>query len=198
MTTHTHPADPAPVDTDPAPSNNLASLKDVLTDPAHDRSTNLLQLQGWRGDKLDESARTAAFAHKLAPAACGTLSLIAALTGSMALVLATLSTALIGTVARNHPFEMFYNAIARRSGRQAMPANRAAKRLGCAIGSAFLGGAAIAWSVGLGTLATVLLVTLGSLATFVAITGLCVPSMMFVLLFGADRSTRCRLILPNA
>lgn len=178
----------------PATSSNFTSLKKVLTDPGHDRSTNLLQLQGWRGDKLDESARTAAFAHKLAPAACGILSLIAAVTGSMALVLATLATALIGVVARNHPFESVYNAIARRTGRQAMPANRAAKRWGCAVGSALLGGAVIAWSVGLGILGTVLLIALGSLATFVAVTGVCVPSMMFVLLFGAERSTRRCLI----
>ena len=193
MKTETHP-----IDTESAASSNFASLKGVLTDPSHDRRVNLLRLQGWRGDKLEDSHRTAAFAHKLAPAACGGLSLIAAVTGSMALVLATLATALIGVVARNHPFETVYNAIARRTGGQPMPANRAAKRTGCAVGSVFLAGAAIAWVVGLDMLGTVLLVTLGSLASFVAVTGFCVPSMMFVLLFGAERSTCPYLIGTNA
>jgi len=182
--------------TDSAPNSNFASIKAVITDPGHDRRVNLLRLQGWRGDKLEDSARTAPFAHKLAPAACGILSLVAAVTGSMALVLVTLATALTGAVARNHPFETVYNAIARRTGGQTMPPNRAAKRTGCAVGSVFLAGAAIAWVVGLDILASVLLVSLGSLALFVAATGLCVPSMMFILVFGAERST-CPYLISN-
>lgn len=185
----------APADTSTEKSN-VASLKDVLTDPAHDREANLLRLQGWRGSELHASARTTRFAHRLAPAACGILSLVAAVTGSMALVLITLATALAGAVAPNHPFEMVYNAIARRTGGQPMPPNRAAKRTGCAVGSVFLAGAAIAWVVGLDILATVLLVSLGSLAIFVATTGLCVPSMMFILFFGAERST-CPYLISN-
>ena len=188
----------SPTDTPVQAESNIASLKAVLTDPEHDRSTNLLRLQGWRGDDLEASVGAASIAHRLGPAACGILSLAAAVTGSMAIVLITLATALVGVFARNHPFETIYNVVARRTGRQPLPANRAAKRLGCAVGSVFLAGAAVAWIIGFDTLATVLLVSLGSLALFVAATKICVPSMMFTLAFGVDRATACRLISLDA
>ena len=174
--------------------NRFHAMTELLTDARFDRRTNLARLQGWRGDDLTAAVDTNTLGHRLAPAICGVAALAVATTGSAVLLMAVLATAIAGALARNHPAEAAYNVITRRAGGQPLPANRAAKRLGCALGSAFLGAAAIATALGYTTTSTVLLVALGSLALFVAATGVCVPSMMFTLLFGIEPATAPRLI----
>ena len=85
---------------------------------------------------------------------------------------------------------------ARRTGGHPIPANRAAKRTGCFMGSLFLAGAGLALATGHGSVATVLLVMLGSLAWFVGTTGICVPSIVYTLSFGAERGTARRIFGP--
>jgi hypothetical protein len=97
------------------------------------------------------------------------------------------ATAFVGALAPNHPFETLYNSWAQRRGRQRLPANRAAKRLGCVMGALFLGGATVAGMAGAPTLALVLALVLASVALFVASTGICVPSVIFTALWGARR-----------
>lgn len=177
-----------------AATSRFGDLKTLLTDPRFEREANLLRLQGWRDDGLTAAVDTNRIAHRLAPAVCGGLSFAVIATGSTPLLLITLASAVVGVFAANHPIESLYNAIASRRGQQQMPANRAAKRLGCAVGTGFLASAAIAGAVGYNTLATVLLASLGSLALFVAATGICVPSIMSTMLFGSDRSTRRRFL----
>jgi hypothetical protein len=192
MTTHhtTTTAD----DTSPGGAPRGRSLIALLTDPRFDRGSNLLRLQGWRDDDLEAATNTSPFAHRLAPAACGTLALAVAATGSTVLLLLTLATALVGVTARNHPFETAYNMVVSRRGGQPIPANRAAKRLGCAIGSVFLVGAGLTAAAGHTMIAATLLVSLGSLALFVAATGICVPSILFAVVFGIEPGTAPRLI----
>ena len=100
----------------------------------------------------------------------------------------------MGAFAANHPVESALGAWSRRRGRPALPANPAAKRLGCAVGAVVLGAATIAFSEGAATTGTVLALSIGSLATFVAATNVCVPSMLFVSIWGEDRSTQRQLV----
>jgi len=180
---------------DPARSTSRwTELTALISEPSCDRTTNLLRLQGWRDDDLTAAAQMPAIAHRIGPAVCGGLALAVAATGSGALLSITLATSIVGVFARNHPVETAYNTLATRFGRRPMPANRAAKRLGCAIGSLFLGAAGVAMWLGFTTVATVLSGALGSLALFVAVTGICVPSIISTLTFGASRGTRRRLI----
>ena len=172
----------------------VEELAQLLTDPDFDRNTNLARLQGWRGDELAAATDAATFAQRVGPATCGVMALAVAVTGFTPLLLVTLATAIVGVFANNHAAESVYNVIARRRGRQAMPANRAAKRMGCTVGSLFLGGALVANAVSATTVATILLVALGSLALFVAATAICVPSIVFTLLFGSERGTRRQII----
>ena len=72
-------------------------------------------------------------------------------------------------------------------------ANRAAKRLGCFVGSIHLAVAAVADAAGASATATVSLVVLGTLALFVGASGICVPSLLYTVVFGAERGTRARL-----
>ena len=95
---------------------------------------------------------------------------------------------MIGVFAPNHPAEMVANALAERRGVSALPANRAAKRLGCAMGVVFLGGAAMAFAAGNVVPGTVLAGAMGVTATFVAVTGICVPSLIFTVLWGEARA----------
>lgn len=186
-------ATPHTIEDTTAPPARFDDLKTLITDPRFARDENLLRLQGWRDEGLSEAVGTNRIAHRLAPAVCGGLSFAVIATGSTPLLLITLASAVVGVFAANHPAEWLYNALASRRGRATMPANRAAKRLGCAVGTLFLAGAAIGGALGYDTLATVLLAALGSLALFVAATGICVPSMMSTLMFGSERSTRRRL-----
>lgn len=171
----------------------VTATTSLLTDARFDRPTNLARLQGWRGAELDAAVAICPHPHRIAPAACSVLALASAATGSIPLILATLATALAGVFARNHPFELAYNLWAGPRGR-ALPANRAAKRFGCAVGSLHLAGGAVALALGRAVVADVALVSLGGLALFVAASGICVPSLLFTLRFGADRGTRAGLL----
>ena len=171
----------------------LTELVHVMTDPRFDRRTRLARLQGWRGADLDQALQ-AGWALSLAPAVCGAGGLLGGFLQSP-LVLGLLGvTAVIGVVAANQPFEVLYNAIARRIGRSEVPPNRAAKRLGCFLGSVHLIGATVAFELGATTLGLVLSLSLGGLATFVALSGICVPSMLYTLFFGAERATGSTLL----
>lgn len=189
---HTLDAQPrtSPVPTDePATSGGIAELRAVYVgSPAQRRA----RLQGWRGDDLLAVLRAGPMG-RLAPAFCGVATLVAVVTSSIPLVLVILATALVGMVAPNHPVETLANVVARRTGRPTLPPNRAAKRLGCAIGSLHLAGGAVALALGATVVAQALLVSLGGLAMFVAVSGICVPSILYTLAFGARRATAARL-----
>jgi hypothetical protein len=151
------------------------------------------RLQGWRGDDA-RRADAAVFAQRLAPAACAVGAFAGVALRSPVVLGLFAATALIGAVADNHPFESIYNAWAAHRGRPTLPANRAAKRLGCAIGLVFLGGSAVAYAAGATTLGLVLGIILGATAAFVAVTGWCVPSMLFTVLFGGERACERDLV----
>jgi len=168
-------------------------LDEILRDRESDHPTRLLRLQGWRGADLAEAV-AAGNAHRLAPGFCALGATLVALTGSSVLAGLLMATAINGIFARNHPVEWVYNSFARRTGRQPIPRNRAAKRLGCAIGAAFLAVSTIAIATGATLTGQVVAGVFAAVAWFVATTNLCVPSVIFVALFGAERSTSCRLI----
>jgi hypothetical protein len=163
------------------------TLATLLSDRSLPRARRLTLLQGWTGDDADR-AETAAGAQRIAPAVCAAGATLGVITGSWPLLAFFAATAAVGRVAANHPFETLYNHLAARSGRPQLPANRAAKRMGCAMGAVFLGGAAVAFAAGATTWGVVLAGLLAAVAAFVAATGICVPSIMFRLQFGHHRA----------
>lgn len=177
-TTNTHP--------DRSPRSNFHQLTDVLSGP--DRTTRLLRLQGWRGCDVD-TARDSGLGAHVGPGACAVGSLAVAATGSVPLLAIFWATSVVGVFAANHPVEVVYNWIARRVGATALPRNRAGKRLGCAIGTVFLGASLIAFAVGAPTAGRIIAGVMGSVAAFVAATGICIPSIMFTLAWGSQRAT---------
>lgn len=166
------------------------SMRDIallLNDASLTRTQRLTRLQGWRGAEA-VCADSAAVAQRIGPAVCAAGAAMGAVLSSPAVLAAFAATAMVGAHASNHRFEAVYNRWQRRRGGTALPPNRAAKRLGCVIGAALLGGSAVAYGVGAATVGFVLAVVLGGTAAFVAATGICIPSMVFTLVWGAERA----------
>lgn len=168
-------------------------LATVLGDSSLTWAERRTRLQGWRGPEA-ELADRARVAQRVGAVACAVGVAIGAALESPVLLAAVAATALVGAVAANHPFEVLYNRWARSRGGHVLPANRAAKRLGCAIGLVLLGGAAFAYAMGASTAGLVLASVLGGTAAFVAVTGICVPSIIFTVLWGLNRACEPSLV----
>ena len=173
--------------------NNRQELASILTDASFDRDMRLVRLQGFRGDDAEQALRAGA-AGRLAPAACGVGAVLGVVTASPLLLGVLALSAVIGVFASHHPIESAYNALARRRGAQQVPINLAGRRLGCFIGSFFLGGAAIAYGTGASAVGATLALSFGLLAIFVAATNICVPSIILSLLRGPERTKMPRLL----
>jgi hypothetical protein len=164
-----------------------AELTALLRDSSLTWTQRRTRLQGWRGEAA-EQADANPFAQRIGPGVCAAGAFLGVATSSPLVLAVFAGTALLGAFAPNHPFEQLYNRLASSAERPPLPRNCAAKRLGCLMGVAFLGGAAVAYVLGASTLGAVLAIVLGGTATFVAVTGICVPSILFTLLWGAQRA----------
>jgi hypothetical protein len=176
----------------PGLARSRRELIDILRDERFDQNTRLLRLQGQRGAQLDKAV-AAGRANRLAPTFCAIGATAVVFTESWELALALMVTAVIGIFARNHPIEAIYNSLAPSIGRARLPRNRAAKRLGCMIGTLFLGASALSIAFGASILGQGIVGTFAVVAVFVSITNFCIPSAIFVALFGGERSTACKL-----
>lgn len=171
----------------------LTDATEALSDPRIDRPTKLRRLQGWRGNELACALR-AGNARRLAPATCSALAMAVVVTGSATLAAFTAVTAVFGAVASNHPIESAYNWLAVRTVRSPIPSNRAAKRLGCALGALFFAVSAVGFAVGVTLVGIVPAVIMAGLAAFVALSDICVPSLMFNVLWGSERASADSLV----
>ena len=167
-------------------------LSEVLRDDGSSYDIRLLRMQGWRGAELDQAA-AAGGALRLAPGFCAAGAVAVVLSGSSILALALMLTAVVGTGAKNHPIETIYNWVAPMAAREPLPRNKAAKRLGCLIGGALLAASALSLAFGSPLVGRAFAGALAVVAGFVSITNFCVPSAIFVTLFGSERSTACSL-----
>lgn len=172
---------------------SFQDMKWVLRDDGSSHRTRLLRMQGWRGAELDQ-ATAAGNAVRLAPGFCAAGAAAIVLSGSSILALILMATAVVGTGARNHPVESIYNWVAPAIGREPLPRNRASKRFGCLIGGALLATCALSIAYGSPAVGLGFAGALAVVAGFVSITNFCVPSAVFILLFGSERSTDCSLI----
>lgn len=173
--------------------NHYQDLRSILSDSDYDRDMRLTRLQGFRGAEADKALR-AGVGGRLAPVLCGVGAILGVVLASPPLLAILALSAVIGTFAANHPIETAYNVFARRRGTE-VPANRAGRRLGCLIGALFLGGAAVAYAVGVPDVGAVLGLSLGLLSLFVAATNICVPSIILTLLRGSNQ-TKLRSLFP--
>ncbi len=183
-----------PLDEAKAPMNHYRQLSSILTDDKFERNMRLVRLQGFRDDEAEQALRSG-FGGRLGPAVCGIGAIVGVLLASPLLLGALALMAIIGVLAPNHPVEVLYNLLARYRNTTEVPANTAGRRLGCFIGVILLGGASLAYVTGSDTTGAVLGLTIGLVAVFVAATNICVPSIVFTLIRGAER-TRLRAFFP--
>jgi hypothetical protein len=166
----------------------LNDVQQLLTDPAFDRTRRLLRLQGQRGPML-EKAVASGWAMRLGPGQCAFFGTLAIAFGQPRayVLLAALSS--IGVLTSHHPVEWLYVWWARRHGRPSPPPNRAPRRFACLLGAGCFLVAGLALSTGTGWIFWPTALTLVALPTFVATTNVCLPSVLFTLVVGADRAT---------
>ena len=163
-------------------------LQAILTDPDHDWLTRRQRLRGWRGADLD-AAVAAHVGTRIGPATCAFGALVGAGIASPVLLGALAVLSAIGIIAPRHPVETVFAAVSRRRGWPVAPPNRAATRSGCVMGTVCLTVATVTIAAGAAGIGRAVAAGLGGLAAFVAATGICVPSMGFTLVFGAERAT---------
>jgi hypothetical protein len=105
-------------------------------------------------------------------------------------------SAIVGVFAANHPLESAYNVIARRRGGNPIPPARAGKRLGCFMGTIFFGAASVAFMLDYVTAGRIIVGIMAAVATVVAVTNVCIPSIILTLTFGKAK-VACPLLLTN-
>jgi hypothetical protein len=103
---------------------------------------------------------------------------------------------LVGVFAANHPLDSAYNVIARRRGGNPIPPNRAGKRLGCFMGTIFFGAASVAFMLDYVAAGRIIVGIMAAVATVVAVTNVCIPSIILTLTFGKAR-VACPLLITN-
>jgi hypothetical protein len=131
----------------------------------------------------------AGWAMRLGPAQCALFGTIALLLGDPSVFLVLGAVSSVGVFTSHHPVEWLYVWWARRYGHPTPPANRAPRRFACLLGAVCFLVAGVALSAGAGWIfwPTALLLVL--LPMYVATTNICVPSLLFTLVFGAERAT---------
>lgn len=159
----------------------------ILTDPTFDRNRRLLRLQGQRGPRL-EQAVAAGWAIRLGPAQCAAFGALAILVADPGLYLALAFASTVGAATRYHPVEWLYSWWTVRQGRVSPPPNRAGRRFGCLLGAVCFFVAGVALAVDAGWLFWPNALLLVALPAYVAVTNLCVPSLILTLLLGSERA----------
>lgn len=168
-------------------------VRQILTDPAFTKTQRLLRLQGLRGADLTQG-EAAGWAVRIGPAQCAASGLLALFVGSAPLYLTLSVLGIVGAFSRNHPVESLYTWWACRTGRVPLPTNRAARRSACLAGGVFFLGAAWGLAVGPAVIYWVAGVAMVLIPGFVTMTNLCAPSLVFTLLFGAERASSASLL----
>lgn len=163
-------------------------VRELLRDPRFDRNRRLLRLQGQRAGHL-EQAVAAGWAMRLGPAQCAVFGAVALALAEPGVYLTLAAASIVGVVTAHHPVEWLYVWWARHRGLAAPPANQAPRRFACLVGAACFLLAAVGLVAGSALAFWPAALLLVVLPAFVAATNICVPSLLFTLVLGAERAT---------
>lgn len=122
---------------------------------------------------------------RLTFALCAALALTATLLASPVLLLVVAAIALVGALSPTHPFDIIYNVGVRRvTGTAALPKRGAPTRFACGLGAACLVAIATLFRGGYTTAGYAFGGSLVAMATLVSTTDICIPSLVYRMLFG--------------
>jgi rhodanese-related sulfurtransferase len=157
----------------------ITSLGDSRLENARSR----LEVQGYVG----VGERTLAdiqFGLRFSPALCAAGVALGTVLASPAILLAMMVTAIVGAATPRHPFDWLYNyGVRRLLSKPAIPRNAAPRRFSCGVASVWLLGTAVAFTAGWTIPGYVLGASMAGMAAFVAVTHICLPSLIYTRLF---------------
>jgi hypothetical protein len=143
-----------------------------------------LDIQGF--DRIDP-ARLAPVAPwlRLTFGLCAALAITATAFASPALLLILGAIAFVGALSPVHPFDVIYNVGLRPlTGTGPLPKRGAPTRFACGVGGAWLVATALLFRSGYAFAGYTLGGLLGAAATLVSTTDICLPSMLYRMVFG--------------
>lgn len=124
------------------------------------------------------------FGLRFSPALCTTGVAIATALASWPLVLVMMATAVLGAVTPRHPFDWVYNyGVRHLLDKPPIPRNAAPRRFSCAVGAVWLAITAGSFFLGWNVVGYILGAGMTGMAAFVAVTHICLPSLVYIRLF---------------
>jgi hypothetical protein len=146
-------------------------------------SRSCLTMQGY-GSLSDGERRSLWLGLRFSPVLCLTgIALGTALASPVLLLAMAVTAAVGGFVTAKHPFDYVYDAVLRPLlGGPSVPPSPAPRRFACQMATPWIAAIAIAFWVGVPTVARVLAVPLLVVATANTITNWCLPSLIYGLL----------------
>jgi hypothetical protein len=154
------------------------------------RTRRLLELQGYLGHD-DATLSAIAPWTKLAPALCLVWTAVGTTLGSAQVIWALVPFALGGALLPYHPFDLLYNHLLRHlTGTPALPRHGAGRRFACSLATVWLVVAGTGFASGADLVGQLFGWSLVVTATSPVITGLCMPSYLWMRLSRALRAAR--------
>jgi rhodanese-related sulfurtransferase len=121
---------------------------------------------------------------RFTPALCAAGVAVGTVLASPIILAAIMVTAAIGAASPRHPFDVLYNhAVRRLVNKPAVPRNAPPRRFSCGVAAVWLAGTAAAFPGGWNPIGYVLGAGLAGMAAFVAVTHICLPSLVYTRLF---------------
>lgn len=158
-----------------------------LLSPAN-RNRFITQGYGSCSDKeLNDYKYGIRFAYYL----CGALVLVGLLLANLEILTAAMIIAFFGMLPPYHPFDYLYNYVIRHLiNKPKMPHRTNQGRFACGIATVWLGGTIYLFYSGLNVLGYIAGGILLSIATLVSTTDICIPSMIYNMLFKREQKNK--------
>ncbi len=143
-----------------------------------------LDIQGY-GCETDEMLARTQLWLRFSPGLCATIAAIGTALASPEILWGLMVFAVLGAVLTFHPFDLIYNhGIRRLTQTPEMPRNGAPRRFACAMASAWLLAAGALFQTGYDAAGYVLGGALVATAGLITTTHICIPSIVYGVLFG--------------
>ena len=152
------------------------------------KTRRLVEMQGFVGFD-DQTVRHLDYALRISPVICLAMTAIATALESVTLLWILLPFAIGGAILNNHPFDVVYNrGIRYLTGGPVIPRYPMPRRFACMLASAWIMAEILSFSYGMSLAGHILGWSLVATAAVPVITGFCIPSFIYGLIFGKPQA----------
>jgi len=149
-----------------------------------------LDIQGY-GCETDDALASTQLWLRFSPGLCATIAALGTALASPAVLWGLMVFAVLGAVLTFHPFDLIYNYGIRRLTRTPeLPRNGAPRRFACAMASVWLLATGALFQAGFDPAGYVLGGALVATAGLITTTHICIPSLVYGMLFGRRNLVR--------